>query len=105
MASAQNRQGFSLESPQDKKDRRARAGRGAGPAGQEGRWRARPSGTWRPAYPRCSCPASTAPRGWARGAARRARARLGEVRILLWQPQSGKKKGVRWWDFGGRKEL
>jgi hypothetical protein len=28
----------------------------------------------------------------------------GEVRILLWQPQSGKKKGVRWWDFGGRKE-
>jgi len=28
----------------------------------------------------------------------------GQVRILLWQPQSGKKKGVRWWDFGGRKE-
>merc|ERR1719414_264564 len=28
----------------------------------------------------------------------------GEVRILLWQPQSGKKQGVRWYDFGGRKE-
>mmetsp|Transcript_113928 Transcript_113928/g.317239 ORF Transcript_113928/g.317239 Transcript_113928/m.317239 type:complete len:263 (+) Transcript_113928:73-861(+) len=28
----------------------------------------------------------------------------GEVRILLWQPQSGKKKGVRWYDFGGTKE-
>jgi hypothetical protein len=28
----------------------------------------------------------------------------GEVRILLWQPQSGRKKGVRWYDFGGRKE-
>lgn len=28
----------------------------------------------------------------------------GEVRVLLWQPQSGKKKGVRWYDFGGRKE-
>jgi len=28
----------------------------------------------------------------------------GEARILLWQPQSGKKQGVRWYDFGGRKE-
>jgi len=28
----------------------------------------------------------------------------GEVRILLWQPQSGKKQGVRWYDFGGKKE-
>lgn len=27
----------------------------------------------------------------------------GEARILLWQPQSGKKKGVRWYDFGGTK--
>jgi len=28
----------------------------------------------------------------------------GETHILLWQPQSGKKQGVRWYDFGGRKE-
>lgn len=28
----------------------------------------------------------------------------GEVRILLWQAQKGNKKGVRWYDFGGRKE-
>eukprot|EP00429_Kryptoperidinium_foliaceum_P053855 CAMPEP_0176080116 /NCGR_PEP_ID=MMETSP0120_2-20121206/40072_1 /TAXON_ID=160619 /ORGANISM="Kryptoperidinium foliaceum, Strain CCMP 1326" /LENGTH=290 /DNA_ID=CAMNT_0017413877 /DNA_START=80 /DNA_END=952 /DNA_ORIENTATION=- len=28
----------------------------------------------------------------------------GQARILLWQPQSGNKKGVRWYDFGGRKE-
>uniref|UniRef100_A0A7S4RJ41 Uncharacterized protein n=1 Tax=Alexandrium monilatum TaxID=311494 RepID=A0A7S4RJ41_9DINO len=28
----------------------------------------------------------------------------GEIRILLWQPQSGNKKGVRWYDFGGKKE-
>lgn len=28
----------------------------------------------------------------------------GEVRILLWQSQQGKKTGVRWWDFGGKKE-
>lgn len=28
----------------------------------------------------------------------------GEVRILLWQPQKGRKKGVRWWDFGGKKD-
>lgn len=28
----------------------------------------------------------------------------GEARMLLWQPQSGKKQGVRWHDFGGRKE-
>lgn len=28
----------------------------------------------------------------------------GETRILLWQPQSGAKQGVRWYDFGGRKE-
>jgi len=28
----------------------------------------------------------------------------GEAKILLWQPQSGNKKGVRWYDFGGRKE-
>eukprot|EP00929_Paragymnodinium_shiwhaense_P113248 TRINITY_DN81507_c0_g1_i1.p1 TRINITY_DN81507_c0_g1~~TRINITY_DN81507_c0_g1_i1.p1 ORF type:complete len:257 (-),score=51.89 TRINITY_DN81507_c0_g1_i1:149-919(-) len=27
----------------------------------------------------------------------------GKARILLWQPQSGKKMGVRWYDFGGRK--
>jgi len=27
----------------------------------------------------------------------------GEVRILLWQPQTGRKKGVRWYDFGGKK--
>jgi len=27
----------------------------------------------------------------------------GTARILLWQPQSGKKMGVRWYDFGGRK--
>lgn len=27
----------------------------------------------------------------------------GEVRVLLWQPQKGRKKGVRWYDFGGRK--
>lgn len=27
----------------------------------------------------------------------------GEVRILLWQPQKGKKAGVRWFDFGGTK--
>mmetsp|Transcript_9217 Transcript_9217/g.24205 ORF Transcript_9217/g.24205 Transcript_9217/m.24205 type:complete len:256 (-) Transcript_9217:123-890(-) len=27
----------------------------------------------------------------------------GEARILLWQPQSGKKAGVRWYDFGGKK--
>lgn len=33
-----------------------------------------------------------------------ARTADGEVRILLWQPQSGNKKGVRWFDFGGRKE-
>merc|ERR1719343_2016467 len=28
----------------------------------------------------------------------------GEVKILLWQPQSGTRKGVRWYDFGGKKE-
>merc|ERR1719230_1119008 len=28
----------------------------------------------------------------------------GEAKILLWQPQHGKKQGVRWYDFGGRKE-
>mmetsp|Transcript_42563 Transcript_42563/g.76233 ORF Transcript_42563/g.76233 Transcript_42563/m.76233 type:complete len:276 (-) Transcript_42563:99-926(-) len=28
----------------------------------------------------------------------------GEVRILLWQPQKGRKKGVRWYDFGGKKD-
>lgn len=28
----------------------------------------------------------------------------GEARILLWQPQKGSKQGVRWYDFGGRKE-
>lgn len=28
----------------------------------------------------------------------------GEAKLLLWQPQSGKKKGVRWFDFGGTKE-
>jgi len=28
----------------------------------------------------------------------------GEARILLWQPQSGKKAGVRWYDFGGKKK-
>jgi len=28
----------------------------------------------------------------------------GEVMVLLWQPQSGSKKGVRWYDFGGKKE-
>jgi len=28
----------------------------------------------------------------------------GEVRILLWQPQKGKKTGVRWYDFGGQKK-
>lgn len=27
----------------------------------------------------------------------------GKVLVLLWQPQKGKKKGVRWYDFGGRK--
>eukprot|EP00927_Polykrikos_kofoidii_P011700 TRINITY_DN1499_c0_g1_i2.p1 TRINITY_DN1499_c0_g1~~TRINITY_DN1499_c0_g1_i2.p1 ORF type:complete len:254 (+),score=49.34 TRINITY_DN1499_c0_g1_i2:115-876(+) len=27
----------------------------------------------------------------------------GKARILLWQPQAGKKAGVRWYDFGGRK--
>lgn len=27
----------------------------------------------------------------------------GEVRVLLWQPQKGRKTGVRWYDFGGRK--
>eukprot|EP00931_Biecheleriopsis_adriatica_P040466 TRINITY_DN23193_c0_g1_i2.p1 TRINITY_DN23193_c0_g1~~TRINITY_DN23193_c0_g1_i2.p1 ORF type:complete len:265 (+),score=59.62 TRINITY_DN23193_c0_g1_i2:75-869(+) len=27
----------------------------------------------------------------------------GKARVLLWQPQKGKKKGVRWYDFGGRK--
>jgi len=27
----------------------------------------------------------------------------GEVRVLLWQPQKGKKTGVRWYDFGGHK--
>lgn len=27
----------------------------------------------------------------------------GEVRVLLWQPQKGNKKGVRWYDFGGKK--
>lgn len=27
----------------------------------------------------------------------------GEVRALLWQPQKGRKKGVRWFDFGGKK--
>jgi hypothetical protein len=32
------------------------------------------------------------------------RTQEGEVRILLWQPQSGRKKGVRWYDFGGKKE-
>ena len=30
---------------------------------------------------------------------------LGKARVLLWQPQSGKKKGVRWYDFGGRKKV
>eukprot|EP00439_Symbiodinium_sp_Y106_P074493 s2538_g14.t1 len=29
----------------------------------------------------------------------------GKARVLLWQPQSGKKKGVRWYDFGGRKKV
>jgi len=33
-----------------------------------------------------------------------ARMANGEAKILLWQPQSGNKKGVRWYDFGGRKE-
>jgi hypothetical protein len=28
----------------------------------------------------------------------------GEVRVLLWQPQAGRKMGVRWYDFGGRKK-
>lgn len=28
----------------------------------------------------------------------------GEVRALLWQPQSGRKQGVRWYDFGGKKK-
>merc|ERR1719324_1061900 len=28
----------------------------------------------------------------------------GEVRILLWQPQKGNKAGVRWFDFGGKKD-
>lgn len=28
----------------------------------------------------------------------------GGARVLLWQPQKGKKKGVRWWDFGGSKK-
>lgn len=28
----------------------------------------------------------------------------GKARVLLWQPQKGKKKGVRWYDFGGRKK-
>lgn len=28
----------------------------------------------------------------------------GLARILLWQPQSGAKQGVRWYDFGGSKE-
>jgi len=27
----------------------------------------------------------------------------GEVRVLLWQPQKGKRRGVRWYDFGGHK--
>lgn len=27
----------------------------------------------------------------------------GKVMLLLQQPQKGNKKGVRWWDFGGRK--
>jgi len=27
----------------------------------------------------------------------------GTIRALLWQPQFGAKKGVRWWDFGGKK--
>jgi len=27
----------------------------------------------------------------------------GKALVLLWQPQKGKKKGVRWFDFGGRK--
>merc|ERR1719199_832604 len=27
----------------------------------------------------------------------------GEVRVLLWQPQKGRKQGVRWYDFGGKK--
>lgn len=27
----------------------------------------------------------------------------GQAKVLLWQPQKGKKKGVRWYDFGGRK--
>ncbi|CAE8712863.1 unnamed protein product [Polarella glacialis] len=27
----------------------------------------------------------------------------GKARVLMWQPQKGKKKGVRWYDFGGRK--
>jgi len=29
----------------------------------------------------------------------------GQARVLLWQPQNGKKKGVRWYDFGGRKKV
>jgi len=28
----------------------------------------------------------------------------GKARVLMWQPQSGKKKGVRWYDFGGGKK-
>lgn len=28
----------------------------------------------------------------------------GKARVLLWQPQKGKKQGVRWWDFGGSKK-
>eukprot|EP00933_Yihiella_yeosuensis_P069659 TRINITY_DN7641_c0_g1_i1.p1 TRINITY_DN7641_c0_g1~~TRINITY_DN7641_c0_g1_i1.p1 ORF type:complete len:302 (-),score=61.09 TRINITY_DN7641_c0_g1_i1:67-864(-) len=28
----------------------------------------------------------------------------GTRKLLLWQPQKGKKKGVRWYDFGGRKK-
>lgn len=32
-----------------------------------------------------------------------ARLPSGEAAVLLWQPQKGKKAGVRWYDFGGRK--
>jgi len=28
----------------------------------------------------------------------------GKARVLLWQPQKGKKQGVRWYDFGGSKK-
>jgi hypothetical protein len=108
MASAQKRQGFSLEAPPDKKD-----GHEQDLAQDlEGRILESTSlGNVAASIPQVQLPRKyRAPKAGERSTFQGAgvvpvtRTESGEVRILLWQPQSGKKKGVRWWDFGGRKE-